>query len=81
MIVHVGAVNIIHHLCGGWFKCPYCTRMYCACSLTYCRSCGHPLRESPELFITNIREILKITGGITNFVEITNEARDQTKVD
>ncbi len=81
MNAQVGAVEIMHHLCGGWFKCPYCTRMYCACALTYCRSCGSPLRESPELFIPNAREILKLTGGITNVIEVVHESRNQTKVD
>lgn len=57
------------HLCGGWFQCPYCPRIYCACVTGLCYSCGHPLTQ--ELHIQNPKATIKANGGRSeNVVEI-----------
>lgn len=62
--VTVGDVKInTRHLCGGWFKCPGCPRIYCACSGPRCYTCGMPLSQRSDLFVENPDAEIAKSGG------------------
>ena len=62
----VAAVELMTHLCGGWYRCPRCPRIYCACSLGRCYSCGaRTAPDGSQFFDGDPREVRKQNGSTT----------------
>lgn len=66
LTAEVATVELILHLCGGWYRCPRCPRIYCACSLGRCYSCGSPTTQRLDLFFDgDPREVKRQNGSTT----------------
>jgi len=64
MIAEVGSIELVLHLCGGYYRCPRCPRIYCACALGRCYSCGAVTKPDPaQQFAGDPREVMRQNGA------------------